>query len=205
MFLPCLGEPAMPFDMWLRMFNNYLLVINATGDAWPDIRKRATLLQCLGTEGQQIFYALPETGDTYASAVSALDKHFTPKVNVVVERYAFRKRAQFPHETIAQYVAALHALAATCGFEDKSDNMIHLRNQTRLWSPTATLCHTSMSFSPACEVLLFSLVLTWPRRTTRCHFTRTVETLRPSLHTRAYLDFAGFHMAWHQLRQPFKR
>uniref|UniRef100_A0A672KEJ7 Retrotransposon gag domain-containing protein n=1 Tax=Sinocyclocheilus grahami TaxID=75366 RepID=A0A672KEJ7_SINGR len=114
----------MPFDMWLRMFQNYLLVINATGDAWPDACKRATLLHCLGTEGQRIFYALPETGDTYASAISALQKHFTPKVNVVVERYAFRKRAQFPHKTIAQYVAALRAHAATCGFEDKADDMI---------------------------------------------------------------------------------
>uniref|UniRef100_A0A8C1UM80 Uncharacterized protein n=1 Tax=Cyprinus carpio TaxID=7962 RepID=A0A8C1UM80_CYPCA len=118
MFLPCPGESAMPFDMWLRVFNNYLLVINATGDAWPDIHKRATLLHCLGTEGQQIFYTLPHTGDTYASAVSAIEKHFTPKVNVVVEPYAFRKRAQFPHETIAQYVQA------SCGFEDKSDDMI---------------------------------------------------------------------------------
>uniref|UniRef100_A0A671Q3I5 Uncharacterized protein n=1 Tax=Sinocyclocheilus anshuiensis TaxID=1608454 RepID=A0A671Q3I5_9TELE len=113
MFLPCPGEPSMPFDMWLRMFQNYLLVIIATGDAWPDARKRATLLHCLGREGQRIFYALPETGDTYASAISALQKHFTPKVNVVVERY-----------TIAQYVAALRAHAATCGFEDKADDMI---------------------------------------------------------------------------------
>ncbi|XDV20064.1 hypothetical protein PO909_025446 [Leuciscus waleckii] len=118
MFLPCPGEPSMLFDMWLRMFNNYLLVINAWGDAWPDIRKRATLLHCLGPEGQRIFYALPETGDTYVSAVSALEKHFTPKVNVVVERYAFRKRAQFPHETIVQL------WRATCGFDDKSDDMI---------------------------------------------------------------------------------
>ncbi|KAL1251129.1 hypothetical protein QQF64_018925 [Cirrhinus molitorella] len=124
MFLPCPGEPSMPFDMWLRIFQNYLLVINATGDAWPDTRKRATLLHCLGTEGQRIFYALPETGDTYSSAISALEKHFTPKVNVVVERYAFRKRAQFQHETVAQYVTALRSLATTCGFEDKADDMI---------------------------------------------------------------------------------
>ncbi|ROI16643.1 hypothetical protein DPX16_22620 [Anabarilius grahami] len=51
----------MPFDMWLRMFDNYLLVINAVGSAWPDARKRATLLHCLRVEGQRIFYALPDT------------------------------------------------------------------------------------------------------------------------------------------------
>ncbi|ROL48337.1 hypothetical protein DPX16_21823 [Anabarilius grahami] len=63
MFLPCPGEPIMPFDMWLRMFDNYLLAINAVGSAWPDARKRATLLHCLGVEGQRIFYALPDTVD----------------------------------------------------------------------------------------------------------------------------------------------
>ena len=63
MFLPCPGEPPMPFDMWMRIFNNYMLVINATGNAWPEARKRATLLQCLGVERQQTFYSLPDTGD----------------------------------------------------------------------------------------------------------------------------------------------
>lgn len=95
-------------------------------DAWPDVRKKATLLHCLETEGHRTFYSLPETGETCASAVSALEKHFTPKGNVVFECYAFRKRAQFPHETTAQHVAALCALTV-CGFDDKSDDMIHDR------------------------------------------------------------------------------
>uniref|UniRef100_A0A8C6V5S1 Gypsy retrotransposon integrase-like protein 1 n=1 Tax=Neogobius melanostomus TaxID=47308 RepID=A0A8C6V5S1_9GOBI len=123
-FLPSPGEPTMPFEMWMRMFNNYLLVINATGNSWPEGRKRATLLHCLGTEGQRLFYSLPETGDTIASAVTALEKYFTPKVNVVVERHLFRKRKQAPHETIVQYVAALRDLASRCNFEDKMDEMI---------------------------------------------------------------------------------
>lgn len=92
MFLAYLGEPTMPFDMWLHMFNNYLMVINAVGAAWPEARRRATLLHCLGAEGQWIFYALPDTGETYDSAVDALKKHFMPKVNVIGERHTFRKR-----------------------------------------------------------------------------------------------------------------
>lgn len=77
--------------MWMRIFKNYLLVINATGNAWPEARRRATLLHCLGAEGQRTFYSLPDTGDTFDSAVAALEKHYTPKVNVVVERHAFRQ------------------------------------------------------------------------------------------------------------------
>uniref|UniRef100_A0A671RPS4 Retrotransposon gag domain-containing protein n=1 Tax=Sinocyclocheilus anshuiensis TaxID=1608454 RepID=A0A671RPS4_9TELE len=124
MFLSCPGEPTMPFDMWLCIFDNYLLVINAVGNAWPDTRKRATLLHCLGAEGQCIFYALPDTGETYDTSVTALQKQFMPKVNVVVEQLTFRKRVQAPHENIQQYVAALHALAASCDFGDKVDDMI---------------------------------------------------------------------------------
>ncbi|XP_030595617.1 uncharacterized protein LOC115787179 [Archocentrus centrarchus] len=110
--------------MWMRMFSNYLLVINATGNAWPDARKRATLLHCLGAEGQRIFYCLTNTGDTFSSAVAALEKHFSPKVNIVVERHAFRKRTQAPHETVEQYVTALRDLGSKCDFDDKTEEMI---------------------------------------------------------------------------------
>lgn len=106
------------------MFRNYMLVINATGAAWPEARRRATLLHCLGAEGQRTFYSLPDTGDSFDSAVAALEKHYTPKVNVVVERHAFRQRRQAPHETIAQYVAVLRDLASKCGFDDRANEMI---------------------------------------------------------------------------------
>lgn len=65
------------------MFDNYLLVINATGNAWPDERKRAVLLRCLGTKGQRIFHSLLDTDDTYNSAVAALQAHFTPTVRLM--------------------------------------------------------------------------------------------------------------------------
>lgn len=66
-----------------------------------------TLLYCLRSEGQRLFSSLPDTGDTFVSAVAVLQKHFTPKVNVVVERNVFRQRKQAPHETITKYVAVL--------------------------------------------------------------------------------------------------
>lgn len=46
------------------MFENFMLVIDATGDSWPDTRKRTVHLHALGTEGQRLFYALPDTGDS---------------------------------------------------------------------------------------------------------------------------------------------
>ncbi|XDV20076.1 hypothetical protein PO909_025458 [Leuciscus waleckii] len=106
------------------MFGNYLLAIHAEGDNWPDTRKRAILLHCLGTEGQRVFYTLMNVGTTYDSAVDALRAHFSPAINVVVERHKFRQRVQRPHETVAEYVGALCELATTCGFAGNTDEMI---------------------------------------------------------------------------------
>lgn len=54
-FMPCPGEPAIAFPTWLKMFENYMLVIDAMGDSWPDARKQTILLHALGTEGQRLF------------------------------------------------------------------------------------------------------------------------------------------------------
>ncbi|XP_037393143.1 uncharacterized protein K02A2.6-like [Pygocentrus nattereri] len=37
-FLQFPGVLTLPFSMWLQMFENYLLVIRAEGDKWPDTR-----------------------------------------------------------------------------------------------------------------------------------------------------------------------
>ncbi|KAJ8346450.1 hypothetical protein SKAU_G00278510 [Synaphobranchus kaupii] len=106
------------------MFDNYMLVINATGDSWPDERKHAVLLHAVGTEGHRLFYTLPDTGITYASAVEVLKIHFVPKVNVIAERHKFRQRAQRPDEPINQFLAALRELAAACEFGDMEEQML---------------------------------------------------------------------------------
>lgn len=113
-FLPCPGEPAISFKTWVRMFENYLLVIHANGDEWPEARRRALLLHYLGSEGQRIFHTLPNTGDSLAAAIAAPKEHFMLTVNVVVEHHTFRKRVQRPQESIVQYIASLRELAATC-------------------------------------------------------------------------------------------
>ncbi|XP_024116738.1 uncharacterized protein LOC112138415, partial [Oryzias melastigma] len=134
-FLPCPGEPSIPLDTWEKMFRNYLLVLAASGNEWPEERKKALLLHTLGTEGQRLFYTLPEQGTTMEDAMKALKAHFNPKQNAVAERHVFRKRAQTPTKSILHYVAALRDLAATCDFDDKQDEMIrdqlveHLRSQ----------------------------------------------------------------------------
>ena len=123
-FLPTPGEPSIPFKTWRQIFENYLLVIAASGNSWPNSRRRAVLLHCLGTEGQRLFYSLPDAGTTYENAMTALETYFVPKTNVVAERHAFRKRIQLQNETVLQYVTALRHLASTCDFGDRADEVL---------------------------------------------------------------------------------
>ncbi len=150
-FLPCPGEPAIPFDTWLRMFKNYLLIVGASGDAWPVERKRALLPHCLGTEGHRLFYTLPNQGNSMEDAIATLKAHFAPRRNIVAERHAFRKRVQAPEETILQYVAALRDLAATCDFEDTLDDMLRDQKNKKIKNsfPFSISSSFSLSFSPS--------------------------------------------------------
>ncbi len=123
-FFSTVGAPAIPFSTWKTFFQNYLLVIRAQGDAWPDARIHAVLLRCPGTEGQRLFYTLPNGGTTYDEALAALDAHFTPRVNVVAVRQKFRQSAQCWDETVNQYIAELRHLAVDCQFGEMEDEML---------------------------------------------------------------------------------
>ncbi len=121
-FLDCPGEPKTPFDAWEKLFQNYLLAIG--GEEFSAERKRALLIHCLGTEGQRIYNTLPLTADTYNGSLQALKQFFSPKLNVVSERYRFRQRGQAVGESTDHYVAALRELVRTCAFGDMEHEMV---------------------------------------------------------------------------------
>ena len=50
-----------------------------------DQQKRALLLYQAGAETQEIFEAIPEAGNDYASAMKKQDDYFTPKKNIDYE------------------------------------------------------------------------------------------------------------------------
>ncbi|KAI2643843.1 Retrovirus-related Pol polyprotein from transposon 17.6 [Labeo rohita] len=134
-FLPCSGEPAIPFITWRKIFENYLLAINATGGSWSDARKRAVLLHSLGTEGQRLFYTLPDTGTTFEHAMNALEDYFMPKVNTVVARHRFRQCSQRADETIPQFLSALRELASSCAYADMESEMLRDQLVERSYAP----------------------------------------------------------------------
>ncbi|KAK7877730.1 hypothetical protein WMY93_030544 [Mugilogobius chulae] len=126
-FLECPGEPKLAFATWKKLFDNYLLAIG--GDGFSAGRKRALLIHCLGTEGNRIYCTLPLETDDYDGSVKALETYFSPKLNVVAERYRFRQRAQVVGESTDHYVAALRELVKNCQFGamEKAEHEANLR------------------------------------------------------------------------------
>lgn len=121
-FLDCPGEPKLPFVMWKKLFDNYLLAIGC--NEFSAERKRALLIHCLGTEGHRIYSTLPLATDDYDGSVKALEKYFNPKLNVVAERYRFRQPAQAVGESTDHYVAALCELMKQCKSGDMESEML---------------------------------------------------------------------------------
>ena len=87
------------------------------------IQKRAIVLHLAGTDVQEIFETLTETGDDYVTALAKLTEHFEPQKNISFERHNFRQAVQESGETIDHYVTRLKYLVKSCEY-DNPDDMI---------------------------------------------------------------------------------
>ena len=100
----------------------YLERVKAYFDAndVPSAKRVSVLLSVIGPSTYSILRSLmaPETPQTKSLTViiKALKEHYDPKPIVIAERYHFHVRNQSPTESIADYVAELRRLAASCEF-----------------------------------------------------------------------------------------
>ena len=105
------------WEKYVKRLETAFVGFNVTNDN----QKRALLLYYAGDEVTDIFDTLPDQGKTYAEANKALTTHFCPdkEANVEFERFMFRKAAQQPNETVADFHVRLQKLASSCNFSDK--------------------------------------------------------------------------------------
>ncbi|KAF0302222.1 hypothetical protein FJT64_002970 [Amphibalanus amphitrite] len=95
----------------------------------PPEQRRALLLCAIGDEAYRVFDTLPPVAkrdgeDDYDVTLRQLREFYTPRTNVIVERFRFRQRAQAPTESTADFVAALRGLARTCQFGPMESELI---------------------------------------------------------------------------------
>ncbi|KAF0292376.1 hypothetical protein FJT64_009630 [Amphibalanus amphitrite] len=127
-FLPHPGTPAVPWRNWEQKFELYLLARCGTSPLPPE-QRRALLLCAIGDEAYRVFDTLPPVAkrdgeDDYDVTLRQLREFYTPRTNVIVERFRFRQRAQAPTESTADFVAALRGLARTCQFGQMESELI---------------------------------------------------------------------------------
>ena len=123
---------------WFQGFGFYLTASKKNNE--KDEVKIAILLNQLGKRGIEIYNTLKDDkeaaldGDVgkttvfakYQEVVEALSEHFSPRRNVLHERFKFNRLSWQKGEPLLEFITNLKTAAATCDFEER-DNMIRDR------------------------------------------------------------------------------
>ena len=104
----CTGDPTTLGTRWYKWIRSFKFFLTAKGVDSAK-QKRALLLHCAGSDVQDIFETLTDTGndEDYNKALDALDGHFKPSVNTPYERHLLRQMTQNHIETIDQFCTRL--------------------------------------------------------------------------------------------------
>ena len=80
--------------------------------------KRAIFLTVCGTSTFQVLKSLVQPSTlkekSYTELKEHLEKHFNPKPSLIVQRFKFHTRIRKSGESVATYVAELHAIEEHC-------------------------------------------------------------------------------------------
>ena len=94
-------------------------------------RKRAILNSVVGSQTYKRitdFLAPKKPNEaTYPELVDRLEKHFKPAKSSIIARFQFNSRYRRSGESIAEYLAALRALASDCTYGQNLDEMLRDR------------------------------------------------------------------------------
>lgn len=122
--------PSQRWERWLEQYNFYMKATEK--DKKSKAVQVATLLTLLGEQGMDIFRSFEfennEEKDDIVKVKKKFTDYYTPRQNVIYERYKFLKRRQEPGETFDCFHTAIMKLASTCAYDAAEKNNI-LRDQ----------------------------------------------------------------------------
>ena len=83
-------------------------------------KKRATFIAVVGDKTYETLLGLlapaEPSGVVFIDIMNKLDEYYSPKPNIIVERFKFYDCVKSETETMSQYLARLKCLARTCSF-----------------------------------------------------------------------------------------
>ena len=110
-------------------FNLYLRASGANEKA--ESTQVAILVHTMGEQAIEIYrtfvFENPADKDKLTAVQDKFESYFTPKTNVVLERFNFNKATQSEGEQIESYLTRLRLLAKTCEYGDLTDSLIRDR------------------------------------------------------------------------------
>lgn len=121
------------FDEDVEEFENYVSRVKLffTANAIKDENRVAVFLTLAGPKiyslAKSLLSPVDPANETLDNILKKLSEHFKPKCIVIFERYRFYSRNQKQGESIADFLAAIRALAHTCNFGDSLDDMLRDR------------------------------------------------------------------------------
>ncbi|XP_046629996.1 uncharacterized protein LOC124310228 [Neodiprion virginianus] len=116
------------WPVWIKRFERYLSVAGLTNKSEKE--KVDLLCYTMGEEAEDILLRIfPNlVNETlYSEVKKKFDEYFSPKKNVIFERYKFNSRFQEESESVDSFITALHALAEKCEYETLKDDLIRDR------------------------------------------------------------------------------
>uniref|UniRef100_T1IJY3 Retrotransposon gag domain-containing protein n=1 Tax=Strigamia maritima TaxID=126957 RepID=T1IJY3_STRMM len=116
---PFTGHGGDQWNQYLEQFEDFCILNRVT-----DLEKRQVLTSVIGFEVVTLARDLISPDKLkdvpYNQLIDKLSEHYQSVTRVHVQRYKFQRRDRQPNEMVAEFVAALRAIARTCGFSSKS-------------------------------------------------------------------------------------
>ena len=116
-------------ENWKKFSERFQLYLQASGaNAKSDKTRIALLLHIMGEEAIDIFnsFTWENAGDKdkYKNVLEKFEKYFTPKKNVVLERFNFNRAKFESKESIDTFVTKLKNLSKSCEYGDLTGSLI---------------------------------------------------------------------------------
>ena len=115
---------------WKQRFDQFRLASGLIAES--EERQISMLLYSMGPDAQDVLETTSITAEEKArfdSVVSKFDEYFGVRKNVIFERAQFNLRKQQAGETGEQYILALYAHAAKCGYTDQTQKERDIRDR----------------------------------------------------------------------------